>query len=169
MYLSWATLRAERKEARTASHAARSTIYAAAVDGGRTRGGEKLRLLTKDGLASAAIELDRGQEEMGGMPKSVGRSGASHAMTVNETAIAMIRPKPDLHLVAGQPAEAIAAAQACRHARRDRQHHLLRHRGRPPGDGHVEEPRRGRCVGGHRPHRPGGGAAAAVHRDRQLL
>jgi hypothetical protein len=49
---------------------------------------------------------------MGGMPKSAGRSGASHAMTVNETVIAMIRPKPDLHLVAGQPADAIAAAQA---------------------------------------------------------
>lgn len=38
------------------------------------------------------------------MPKSAGRSGASHAMTVNETVIAMIRPKPDLHLVAGEPA-----------------------------------------------------------------
>ncbi|MGW0615215.1 hypothetical protein [Streptomyces sp. NPDC002788] len=33
-------------------------------------------------------------------------------MTVNETVIALIRPKPDLHLVAGEPAEAIAAAQA---------------------------------------------------------
>ncbi|WP_272819688.1 hypothetical protein [Streptomyces caniscabiei] len=44
------------------------------------------------------------------MPKGAGRSGASHAMTVNETAIAMIRPKPDLALVAGESAEAIAAA-----------------------------------------------------------
>ncbi|WP_264925223.1 hypothetical protein [Streptomyces sp. A012304] len=46
------------------------------------------------------------------MPKSAGRSGASHAMTVNETVIAMIRPKPDLDLVADEPAEAVAAAQA---------------------------------------------------------
>ena len=104
-----------RKEARTASH--RGALndlrrHGLSVDGGRTRGGEEARLLTKDGLA-AAIELDRGPEEMGGMPKSAGRSGASHAMTVNETVIAMIRPKPDLRLVAGEPAEAIAAAQAC--------------------------------------------------------
>lgn len=46
------------------------------------------------------------------MPKSAGRSGASHPMTVNETVIAMIRPKPDLDLLVGQPAEAVAAAQA---------------------------------------------------------
>jgi hypothetical protein len=71
-----------------------------------------VRLHTKDGLAAAGLELDRGPEEMGGMPKSTGRSGAPHAMTVNETVIVMIRPKPDLALVAGEPAEAIAAAQA---------------------------------------------------------
>lgn len=46
------------------------------------------------------------------MPKSAGRSGASHPMTVNETVIALIRPKPDLDLVAAQPAEAVSAAQA---------------------------------------------------------
>lgn len=106
---------AERKEARTASH--RGALndlrrHGLSVDGGRTRGGEEVRLLTKDGLAAAGLELDRGPEEMGGLPKSAGRSGASHAMTVNETVIAMIRPKPDLALVAGEPAEAIAAAQA---------------------------------------------------------
>ncbi|MCX4649228.1 replication-relaxation family protein [Streptomyces sp. NBC_01446] len=83
-----------------------------AVDGGRTRGGEEVRLLTKDGLAAAAIDLDREPEVMGGIPKSAGRSGASHPMTVNETVIALIRPKPDLDLVAGEPAEAVAAAQA---------------------------------------------------------
>ncbi|WP_326715688.1 hypothetical protein OG758_48150 [Streptomyces sp. NBC_01474] len=33
-------------------------------------------------------------------------------MTVNETVIALIRPKPDLDLVAGEPAAAVAAAQA---------------------------------------------------------
>jgi hypothetical protein len=64
------------------------------------------------GLAAAAIDVDREPEEMGGMPKSAGRSNASHAMTVNETVIAMIRPKPDLAHVAGERAEAVAAAQA---------------------------------------------------------
>lgn len=58
--------------------------------------GEEVRLLTKDGLAAAAIDLDCEPEEMGGMPKSAGRSGASHPMAVNETVIALIRPKPDL-------------------------------------------------------------------------
>ncbi|WP_406840898.1 hypothetical protein ACICHK_40130 [Streptomyces sp. AHU1] len=33
-------------------------------------------------------------------------------MTVNETVIALIRPKPNLDLVAGEPPEAFAAAQA---------------------------------------------------------
>lgn len=46
------------------------------------------------------------------MPKSAGRSGASHPMTVTETVIALIRPKPDLDLVAGEPPEAVAAARA---------------------------------------------------------
>ncbi|MGW6144824.1 hypothetical protein [Streptomyces sp. NPDC055140] len=73
---------------------------------------EGVRLLTKDALAAAAIDLDREPEEMGGMPKSAGGSGVSHPMTVNETVIALIRPKPDLDLVAGEPAEAVAAAQA---------------------------------------------------------
>ncbi|MGW6362181.1 replication-relaxation family protein [Streptomyces sp. NPDC055092] len=104
-----------RKEARTASHRGAANDlrrHGLAVDGGRTRGGEEVRLLTKDGLAAAAIDLDREPEEMGGRPKSAGRSGASHPMTVNETVIALIRPKPDLDLVAGEPAEAVAAAQA---------------------------------------------------------
>ncbi|WP_329581003.1 replication-relaxation family protein [Streptomyces sp. NBC_01361] len=104
-----------RKEARTASHRGAANDlrrHGLAVDGGRTRGGEEVRLLTKDGLAAAAVGLDRELEEMGGLPKSAGRSGASHPMTVNETVIALIRPKPDLDLVAGEPAEAVAAAQA---------------------------------------------------------
>ncbi|WP_346164489.1 hypothetical protein [Streptomyces bangladeshensis] len=49
---------------------------------------------------------------MGGMPKSAGRSGASHPMTVNETVIALIRPKPNLARVVGEPTEAVAAARA---------------------------------------------------------
>ncbi|MFC8247554.1 replication-relaxation family protein [Streptomyces chartreusis] len=106
---------AKQKEARTASHRAAANDlrrHGLAVDGGRTRRGEETRLLTKDGLAAAAIELDREPEEMGGMPKSAGRSGASHPMTVNETVIALIRPKPNLDMVAGEPAEAVAAAKA---------------------------------------------------------
>ncbi|MGW9499009.1 replication-relaxation family protein [Streptomyces prasinus] len=106
---------AKRKEARAASHRAAVNDlrrHGLAVDGGRTRGGEETRLLTKDGLAAAAIDLDREIEEMGGRPKSAGRSGASHPMTVNETVIALIRPKPNLDLVAGEPAEAVAAARA---------------------------------------------------------
>ncbi|MGP3992054.1 replication-relaxation family protein [Streptomyces sp. 3N207] len=104
-----------RKEARTASHRAAANDlrrHGLSVDGGRTRAGEEARLLTAAGLAAAAIDLDREPEEMGGMPKSAGRSGASHAMTVNETVIALIRPKPDLGQVAGEPTEARAAARA---------------------------------------------------------
>ncbi|MHB6904065.1 replication-relaxation family protein [Streptomyces sp. DB-54] len=104
-----------RKEARTASHRGAANDlrrHGLSIDGGRTRGGEEVRLLTAAGLAAAAIDLDRIPEEMGGMPKSAGRSGASHPMTVNEMVIALIRPKPDLDLLAGEPAEAVAAAQA---------------------------------------------------------
>ncbi|MET9444128.1 replication-relaxation family protein [Streptomyces sp. NPDC006610] len=46
------------------------------------------------------------------MPKSAGRSGASHPMTVNETVIALIRPKPNLNKVMREPAEAVAGARA---------------------------------------------------------
>ncbi|MFF7883251.1 replication-relaxation family protein [Streptomyces sp. NPDC020794] len=104
-----------RKEARTASHRGAANDlrrHGLSVDGGRTRGGEEVRLLTAAGLAAAAIDLDREPEEMGGMPKNAGRSGASHPMTVNETVIALIRPKPDLDRLTEQPAEAQAAARA---------------------------------------------------------
>ncbi|MGW5115232.1 replication-relaxation family protein [Streptomyces noursei] len=104
-----------RKEARTASHRGAANDlrgHGLSIDGGRTRSGEEVRLLTAAGLAAAAIDLDRIPEEMGGMPKGAGRSGASHPMTVNETVIALIRPKPNLDLLAGEPAEAVAAAQA---------------------------------------------------------
>ncbi|MGW4985109.1 hypothetical protein [Streptomyces mirabilis] len=103
-----------RNEARTASHRGAANDlrrHGLSVDGGSTRGGKEVRLLTAAGLAAAAIDLDREPEEMGGMPKNAGRSGASHPMTVNETVIALIRPKPDLDLVAGEPTEAVAAAR----------------------------------------------------------
>ncbi|MFJ4972705.1 replication-relaxation family protein [Streptomyces sp. NPDC088755] len=106
---------AMRKEARTASHRGAANDlrrHGLLVDGGRTRGNEEVRILTAAGLAAAGLDLDREPEEIGGMPKSAGRSGASHPMTVNETVIALIRPKPDLDLLVGQPAEAVAAAQA---------------------------------------------------------
>ncbi|MGW7787230.1 S41 family peptidase [Streptomyces tricolor] len=106
---------AKRKEAQTAFHRAAVNDlrrHGLALDGGRTRGGEETRLLTKDGPAAAAIDLDREIEEMGGMPKSAGRSGTSHPMTVNETVIALIRPKPNLARVVGEPTEAVAAARA---------------------------------------------------------
>jgi transposase-like protein len=63
-------------------------------------------------LDAAGIELDRAPEEMGGMPKGAGRSGASDPMMVNETVIALIRPKPDLTRLTGELAAAIAAARA---------------------------------------------------------
>ncbi|MFF4542469.1 replication-relaxation family protein [Streptomyces aureus] len=110
---------AKRKEARTASHRAAVNDlrrHGLVVDGGRTRGGEEVRLLTAAGLAAAAIDLDRAPEEMGALPRSGGRSGAAHAMTVNETVIALIRPKPDLNLLPGEPAAAVAAAQAAARA-----------------------------------------------------
>ncbi|WP_192582638.1 hypothetical protein [Streptomyces triticiradicis] len=110
---------AKQKEARTVSHRAAANDLrrqGPAVDGGRTRGGEEVRLLTAAGLAAAAIDLDRVMEEMGGMPRSGGCSGASHPMAVNETVVALIRPKPNPDLVAGEPAEAVAAAQAAARA-----------------------------------------------------
>ncbi|MFF8974973.1 hypothetical protein [Streptomyces sp. NPDC014995] len=90
-----------RKEARTASH--RGALnelrrHGLSVDGGRSRGGKEVRLLTKDGLAAAAIELDRGPEEMGGMPKSAGRSGASRddgQRDGHRDDLSEVRPSPD--------------------------------------------------------------------------
>ncbi|MFH8993104.1 hypothetical protein [Streptomyces sp. NPDC017940] len=62
----------KRKEARTASHRAAVNdlrCQGLAVDGGRTPAGEETRLPTKDGLAAAAIDLDREIDEMGSMLK----------------------------------------------------------------------------------------------------
>lgn len=49
---------------------------------------------------------------MGSTARGAGSSGATHPMAVNETVIAMLRPKPDLRLLTAEPAEAKAAAQA---------------------------------------------------------
>ncbi|GAA1149156.1 replication-relaxation family protein [Streptomyces javensis] len=110
---------AKQKEARTASHRAAANDLrrqGQLLDGGRTKRGEEVRILTAAGLAAAGLELGREPEEMGGMPKGAGSSGASHPMTVNETVIALIRPKPNLDLVTGEPPEAVAAAQAAARA-----------------------------------------------------
>lgn len=106
---------AKRKEARTAAHrgaladlrTSRHVLF-----GGHTRSGEGLRLLTPLGLDAAMEPLGRPKNEMGGAARGAGRAGAAHAMAVNETILALLRPKPDLALLAGEPTEAVAAAQA---------------------------------------------------------
>ncbi|MER7048348.1 replication-relaxation family protein [Streptomyces jumonjinensis] len=105
----------EQKTARTAAHTgALSDLrkHGLAENGGRTKQSETLRNLTLKGLEAAAEELRRPMTEMGGTARGAGSSGGSHPMAVNETVIAMLRPKPDLTLLAGEPAEAVAAARA---------------------------------------------------------
>ncbi|ATZ22027.1 hypothetical protein SLAV_38905 [Streptomyces lavendulae subsp. lavendulae] len=105
----------ERKTARTASHAgALSDLrkHGLAENGGTTRAGESLRNLTTKGLEAASYELGRPLTEMGSTARGAGSSGATHPMAVNETVIALLRPKPDLRLLTAEPAEAKAAAQA---------------------------------------------------------
>ena len=105
---------AKRKEARTASHrAALADLrrHGLTLDGGTTAGGDTLRALTPLGLEAASFELGRPLDEMGGTARGAGRSGAPHAMAVNEAVIALIRPRPDLARLSGEPPEALAAAQ----------------------------------------------------------
>ncbi|EST29225.1 replication-relaxation family protein [Streptomyces roseochromogenus] len=106
---------AKQKQARTASHlGALSDLrkHGLVENGGRTSGGETLRNLTPMGLKAASYELGRPVGEMGGAARGAGRSGASHPMAVNDALFALLRPKPDLALLDGEPAEAFAAAQA---------------------------------------------------------
>ncbi|GHB32556.1 replication-relaxation family protein [Streptomyces chryseus] len=105
----------EQKTARTASHAgALSDLrkHGLAENGGTSRAGESLRNLTTKGLEAASYELGRPLTEMGSTARGAGSSGATHPMAVNETVIAMLRPKPDLRLLTNEPAEAKLAAQA---------------------------------------------------------
>ncbi|MFF4038436.1 hypothetical protein [Streptomyces sp. NPDC001816] len=105
----------ERKQARTASHlGALSDLrkHGLVENGGRTSGGDTLRNLTPMGLKAASYELGRPVGEMGGPARGAGRSGASHPMAVNDALFALMRPKPDPALLDGEPAEALAAAQA---------------------------------------------------------
>ncbi|MFJ9634969.1 replication-relaxation family protein [Streptomyces sp. NPDC101175] len=62
---------------------------------GSARDGQKLWGLTPLGLAAAAEALGRPLAEMGGIARGAARSGASHAMAVNETVIAMTGTQPE--------------------------------------------------------------------------
>ncbi|MEU2866614.1 hypothetical protein ABZ672_51700, partial [Streptomyces mirabilis] len=103
------------------------------------------------------------------MPKSAGRSGASHPMTVNETVIALIRPKPDLGRLTEQPTEAQAAARAAVDAP-DGIGTLTSYATEValPVKGDLEEPRDRQCPRRRRPDRAGSRGAAVVHRDSSV-
>ncbi|GAA2358871.1 replication-relaxation family protein [Streptomyces cuspidosporus] len=62
---------------------------------GHSVDGHKLWGLTPLGLDAAAEVLDRPVGEMGGTARGSARSGAKHAMTVNETVIAFTRTPPE--------------------------------------------------------------------------
>ncbi|MGW7412752.1 replication-relaxation family protein [Streptomyces sp. NPDC054863] len=106
----------KRKTARTASHGgafADLRTEGLAQNGGTTPGGERLRHLTDKGVKAAAYALDRPVWEMGGTGSGAGSSGADHLMSVNETMISLLRPKPDLlQLADDEPEEAFEAARA---------------------------------------------------------
>jgi hypothetical protein len=63
------------------------------------------------GLKAASYELGRPVGEKGGSAHGAGRSGASHPMAVNDAVLALLRPKPDLTELEGEPADVLAAAQ----------------------------------------------------------
>ncbi|MFD3939910.1 replication-relaxation family protein [Streptomyces sp. NPDC058611] len=105
----------EQKTARTAAHTGAlcdMRKHGLSETGGRTETGDSLRNLTPKGLAAASHELRRPVTEMGSTARGAGSSGGSHPMAVNETVIAMLRPKPDMAKLADDPPEVRAAAQA---------------------------------------------------------
>ncbi|MGI5359452.1 replication-relaxation family protein [Streptomyces sp. CA-252508] len=105
----------KRKQARTASHtAALSDMrgHGLSENGGSTETGDALRNLTPKGLLAASYELNRPVTEMGSTARGAGSSGASHPMAVNETVIAMLRPKPNMARLAVDSPHVQAAAQA---------------------------------------------------------
>ncbi|MEU9190770.1 hypothetical protein AB0D14_40985 [Streptomyces sp. NPDC048484] len=104
----------QRKQARTASHlGALSDLrkHGLVENGGKTSGGDTLRNLTPMGLKAASYELGRPVGEMGGPARGAGRSGASHPIAVNDTLLALLRPKPDLTELDSEPTDVLAAAQ----------------------------------------------------------
>lgn len=105
----------KRKQARTASHTgalADMRKHGLSENGGSTATGEALRNLTLKGLEAASYEMQRPAGEMGSTARGAGSSGASHPMAVNETVIAMLRPKPNMARLAEDLPEVRAAAQA---------------------------------------------------------
>ncbi|HBF85879.1 MAG TPA: hypothetical protein DD420_39970 [Streptomyces sp.] len=105
----------KQKQARTASHTgALSDMrkHGLSENGGSTETGDALRNLTLKGLEAASYELNRPVSEMGSTARGAGSSGASHPMAVNETVIALLRPKPNMARLADDPAEVREAAQA---------------------------------------------------------
>ncbi|WP_331762329.1 replication-relaxation family protein (plasmid) [Streptomyces sp. NBC_01520] len=105
----------KQKQARTASHTgALSDMrkHGLSENGGSTGTGDSLRNLTPKGLKAASYELNRPVTEMGSTARGAGSSGASHPMSVNETVIAMLRPKPNLARLADDLPHVQAAAQA---------------------------------------------------------
>ncbi|PJM98632.1 hypothetical protein CG740_34925 [Streptomyces sp. CB01201] len=105
----------KQKQARTASHTgALSDMrkHGLSENGGSTETGDSLRNLTLKGLEAASYEMRRPVTEMGSTARGAGSSGASHPMAVNETVIAMLRPKPNLAKLADDPPHVQAAARA---------------------------------------------------------
>ncbi|MGA5361176.1 replication-relaxation family protein [Streptomyces purpurascens] len=105
----------KRKQARTASHTgALSDMrkHGLSENGGSTETGDSLRHLTTKGLQAASHELRRPVTEMGSTARGAGSSGASHPMAVNETVIAMLRPKPSMAKLAVDPPHVQAAVDA---------------------------------------------------------
>ncbi|MCL7382226.1 replication-relaxation family protein [Streptomyces sp. 35G-GA-8] len=105
----------KQKQARTASHTgALSDMrkHGLSENGGSTETGDSLRNLTLKGLEAASYELRRPVMEMGSTARGAGSSGASHPMAVNETVIAMLRPKPNMAKLADDPPHVQSAAQA---------------------------------------------------------
>ncbi|WP_260334609.1 replication-relaxation family protein [Streptomyces beigongshangae] len=105
----------KRKQARTASHTGAlcdMRRHGLSENGGSTETGDALRNLTLKGLEAASYELQRPVTEMGSTARGAGSSGASHPMAVNETVIALLRPKPNMARLADDPAEVREAAQA---------------------------------------------------------
>ncbi|MFJ5657165.1 replication-relaxation family protein [Streptomyces microflavus] len=105
----------KQKQARTASHTgALSDMrkHGLSENGGSTETGDTLRNLTPKGLEAASYELRRPATEMGSTARGAGSSGASHPMAVNETVIALLRPKPEVAKLADDPPHVQAAAQA---------------------------------------------------------
>jgi hypothetical protein len=163
---------AKQKQARTASHTgALSDMrkHGLVENGGSTETGDRLRNLTPKGLQAASYELQRPVTEMGSTARGADSSGASHPMAVNETVIAMLRPKAEprqAHQGAGRSPGSRPGRR--RRAARHRHHRLVLDRGTAARHRHVERARQGRRPGRHRPHRPAGRGPAAVHRGREL-